>query len=847
MFCNCYDKINIYDRYNEKTCNQNYYLNSINSNSCNISSYNYKIDDIKLNKILDKIYHCKFIDFVKNSDYNSCEFNFNSYIREFYLLKPHKIKKENDHRCLYFNLSYKSKIWATLIPDNTSTQFTIKEIIDINKNDYAYITLLFPSYNKNGKKEYNYLLGCILVAYLLKTQPQSYDLHLQNKCGTKANIICMITPDVEEHIIKILELYYDQIIVVPYITWDNDINCSKILITDITKGNVKSEHPYSKVMTKLNIFNKKIFNYKKVVFIDSDLFPMGYYDSLFSLNTPAGCLEHRRYQENEFGIDSWALDRGQFFKHGHKISEMFTNLVNIYSSDINASLLVIEPDNLIYEEMINELKLPFEEIFSSLESTQTPYKGFWLGNKFYNFYYLPEQNYLTQKFSGKWHSIDMGFSSWLIDLEHCFGFTFAGFVVKPWLIQSEKHKYSINSYSLFSEINNKSTNRSYGCQIFNQYLSKMIYNSSCQEELIDYLKNIKITNYPFDTWEPELNLNNIDTILLEKYDFNNLSIDQKKLYYLITKNNKLKKIIYFDYLFENITKCIYNIDYIAISYHILNIIGNIVEKLNLSNKIYPFGNTLIGLYHYNSFDITDDDNDFIIILKKNKSKEKILDLIKYILDYNLQVYYSSGYSGKDTIFIQIISDYIKPSYYFNKNNNDCITYCEFKKNFDKLNFSFFNISLHKSQLDSIFKFLNINITNDMFMSSKHDIYLKSPWIDIFFLINEDNNLKFKLNDSFNPSYNIFTNDKKIIEINNYQINKVKYKKYIKEYYKNKDNYLYYKIKSKHSNYITEEKNILMKISKNNIIEKEVLLFIYHEINHCIKKIYNSFDLLDYLK
>ena len=55
--------------------------------------------------------------------------------------------------------------------------------------------------------------------------------------------------------------------------------------------------------------------------------------------------------------------------------------------------------------------------------------------------------------------------------------------------------------------------------------------------------------------------------------------------------------------------------------------------------------------------------------------------------------------------------------------------------------------------------------------------------------------------------------------------------------------LYYKIKSKHT---TEEKNILMKISKNNKIEKDILLFIYHEINHYIKKIYNSFDLLDYI-
>ena len=59
----------------------------------------------------------------------------------------------------------------------------------MNKNEYAYTTLLFPSYNEHGTKEYSYLLGCLLVAYLLKTQPQNYDLYLNNKVGTKATIV----------------------------------------------------------------------------------------------------------------------------------------------------------------------------------------------------------------------------------------------------------------------------------------------------------------------------------------------------------------------------------------------------------------------------------------------------------------------------------------------------------------------------------------------------------------------------------------------------------------------------------------------------------------------------------
>lgn len=856
MYCNCYDKIDIYDKYNEKTSNTNCYLSSINSNDCHITSYNYKIGDDKLNKILKKIYKSKYIKFIEDIEYDECSFDFNKYMRNFDVLKPYDVKNENNHYCLYFNLCYKSKIWANIKPDNTSTQFKIIELKDITKTDYAYITLLFPSYDKDGQKKYTYLLGCLLVAYLLKTQPQNHDLLTKNKIGTKANIICMVTPDVEQHIINILKSYYDFVIVVPYIVSANVSNVSNlgksnILITDISKGNINPKHPYNKVMTKLNIFNKKIFNYKKVIFIDSDLFPMGYYDSLFSLNTPAGCLEHRRYQDEEFGIGSWALDRGQFFKHGNTIPKMFTDLKNIYSSDINASLLVITPDNDIYQEMISELQKPINEIFTDIDSNQTKnsnqtkYKGFWLGNKFYNFYYLPEQNYLTQKFSGLWNSIDIGFSTWLIETEHCFGFTFAGFVVKPWEYQSQKHEYSINPYSLFSEINNKYTNRAYGYQIFNQYLCKMIHNSiKYKNELIYYLKKIKITDYPFDTWEPEINFNNAK--LIKKYKINDiykLSFDQKKIYYLISNNNKLKKILYFDYLFENICKHIYNIDYIALSYHILTIFGKIFKKLHLSKKVYPFGNTLNGIHNYKSFDVTDDDNDLIIIIKKYKYKEKILKLIKTVLNYNLQIYYRTT---NLTEFIQIIPNNNKPAYYFTNNIKKCITYNEFKSKFDTLDFKLFNISLYKSQIDCISRDLDIITTSDMFFSSQYNVYKKSPWIDIFFLIDNYDKLIFNLNDNFKPSYDLFTNKYYVLDINHYNMNYIIYNDYIKEYYNNYENNKYYKIKSKHNNFLITEKNVLLKISKKNKIENDILLFIYSEINHHIKKIYNSINLIDYL-
>jgi hypothetical protein len=837
MECSCYDKINVYNKYNGSVCNTNDHLNSINSNHQNMSYYNYKIGDTKLNLFLKDIYKYKYIDFIKKYDYDDCTIDLNKYIREFELLKPHNVKEENDHYCIYFNLHNNSKIWVNIQPDNTSTLFKLIEYKQMNKNDYAYTTLLFPSYNEHGKKEYSYLLGCLLVAYLLKTQPQNYDLYLNKKVGTKATIICMITPDVEIHIIKILKQYYDVVVIVPYITFSENVCEPKIKITDISRGNINHMHPYSKVFTKLNIFNKTLFNYKKVIFIDSDLFPMGYYDSLFTLNTPSGCLEHRRYQDEDLGIGSWALDRGQFFKHGQLIPKMFTDISNIYASDINASLLVVEPNNDLFIEMIHELQQAIDDIFSDYDSTI--HKGFWLGNKFYNFYYLPEQNYLTQKLSGQWHSIDMGFSTWLIDIEQSFGFTFAGFIVKPWSYQSKFHTYSINPYSLFSKINNQYTNRSYGYQIFNHYLVKMIYNSKLKTELIEFLKILKITDFPFDTWENEVILSNQKYIY--DYDYHHLSFDQKKIYYLITNNHHVIKYIYFDYLFESICQHIYNIDYIAISYHIMSIINDIFDELHLLNKIYPFGNTLTALHHYNSFDITDDDNDLIIIVKKDKYKDKILNLIKKLLDNKFQIYYRTK---KLNEFVQIVS-HIKPSYYFINENKKCITLDDFNKKFDNLNFSFFNISLYKSQLDSLCNDLNIIKTNDLFISSNKCVYQKSPWIDIFFIINVYDKLTFNLKSDFNPEYYLFTNKYKNMNVNNCLYNIISYKDYIQEFYKSDENYYNYKIKSKH-NYLNSDKNILFKIPINNKIEKKILLFLYDEINNQIKKIYNSFCLKKYM-
>ena len=364
---------------------------------------------------------------------------------------------------------------ATMIySDNYSVDLKFNK--KITKRDYAYMVFYFPSTNLKNKN--SYLITTLLVGYLLKTQRQ----HFLGK--TKAKSICCITKDVDEASRKLLAAVFDEVSEVPLISWSDQAD---IKIQDVSKGNIPKTHPYANVFTKLNALNS---SYKKVIILDADLYPLAFFDSLFSLETPAGCLEHRRSLENDFGSHTWKQDRSLFAAHGEKIPRLLTDLKNKTASDINASLLVLKPDGQEFNKIIQELQTP-------LDKWQTPIDGVWLGDFFYSFYPLPEQNYLTQRYSGEWRSIDFGFSSWCLDLFACLGFTFAGFVVKPWQIQSLKHQYSVNSEVAFSRINNEKTNRSAACQMFNYWICKMFFD---YPSFIQTGMDIFVNPDPFDPW-----------------------------------------------------------------------------------------------------------------------------------------------------------------------------------------------------------------------------------------------------------------------------------------------------------------------------------------------------------
>ena len=302
-------------------------------------------------------------------------------------------------------------------------------MIKSGKRKFAYAFGMFP-FPKTGKAAY--LDGCILGALGLKRQ------------GVNADVICFVTPDINLQDRMKLAVVFDEVIRVPYISPydmpdDGDENLKTIKMDPKIFDNCNKYtkmHPYTHVFFKLHIFNPDLFPYEKVCFVDSDLVPMNYYDSLFMLDTPAGWVEYRKKFPYK---DSYAWDRCDFLKHGQKIPKIFTDVDTPGGADVNAGLLVVKPSKTEYNSMIRQITSPLQ----SWMGPEKYHRGFYdfnfddpIGSKFVpNSYCYPEQNYLTKRYSGKWTFIEFAFQSWSLDPCNSFGIHMAAFNPKPWFKQ----------------------------------------------------------------------------------------------------------------------------------------------------------------------------------------------------------------------------------------------------------------------------------------------------------------------------------------------------------------------------------------------------------------------------
>ncbi len=428
------------------------------------------------------------------------------------------------------------------------------------KKKFAYAIGMFPN-PKN--KQPTYLDGCILAGLGLRRQK------------TNADIICFITHDISKKDKKKLEVVFDKVIYVPYISpydmgGEGDLK-TIMMDPNIFKNcpNYTKQHPYAHVFFKLNIFNPKLFPYEKVCFVDSDLVPLNYYDSLFMLDCPAGFVEYRKKTPY---LESFSWDRCDFLEHGKKIPKELTDVDQPSGADINAGLLLIEPNQKEYDSMIKELTSPLE----TWMGPNKVHKGFYTfnfdkpnGREFINeSYCYPEQNYLTKRFSGKWNYIEFAFQSWSRDPCNSFGIHMAAFNPKPWFKQPCGSIISINKkYNPYSDEwdkkkiripvaikeNTKSSyeNISYSYEIFNEVIIWGLINYPKLNKFFSRDIEIHGTKVSFDRDVFKNIQGNKKFVKLEDINkdskiYNKLSISQKtitnilndyKKYSQKTKNN----------------------------------------------------------------------------------------------------------------------------------------------------------------------------------------------------------------------------------------------------------------------------------------------------------------------
>tara|TARA_A100001037_G_C15143731_1_gene635158 strand:- start:114 stop:2345 length:2232 start_codon:yes stop_codon:yes gene_type:complete len=533
------------------------------------------------------------------------------------------------------------------------------------KSKFAYAFGMFPN-PKNGKAAY--LDGCILGALGLKRQK------------TLADVICFITHDISLADKKKLEVVFDKVIYVPYISPFDMGGKGKLktiqMDPDIFKNcpNYTKEHPYSHVFFKLHVFNPDLFPYEKVCFVDSDLVPLNYYDSLFMLDAPAGWVEYRKKWPFS---KAFHWDRCDYLTHGKKIPKIFTDIGDPGSSDINAGLFLVQPDKKEYNSMIKELTSPVKEWMGP----DKYHKGFYdfeldkdkslTGRKFIDSSYCyPEQNYLTKRYSGEWTYIEYAFQSWSLDPCNSFGIHMAAFNPKPWFKQpansqiklkkSDRAYFKNNLKEIFvSEIPKAVTPDDESLILENISISYEIFNDLIIWGLVQYselhhffLHDTAIygTKLSFgdDIFKP-LSPNNrfklLKDITISDPDYRKLSISQQYISNLINNYSEFSQKVKDNYLSVCKTKLKDRYGKYAYDYQIINYPGFKDKSLSEEEQLLKHGKISFGkLKGVFINDLSEDDAKFYTRTREfqiNKNLQEAFYKSKYKHLVKSEGYYAS--------------------------------------------------------------------------------------------------------------------------------------------------------------------------------------------------------------
>ena len=213
--------------------------------------------------------------------------------------------------------------------------------------------------------------------------------------NNSVDLICLVTSDVSQNARNLIKLYYNHVILIDYLIFDEPIHLSVL----------KSKPQYAKVWTKFHAL--RLTSYEKICLIDADYLPHRSMLSVFDYETPASVtetptgisLENFDLNRDETYSPEWA-DLFNLCCQSGKVIPGIIPLILLYSNNLdveqgryssfpeftgnfyyggmNASVMLLEPN--IFE---------FRNIIKDLE-TYSPDR--------LKFFY-PEQQYLTLRYA----------------------------------------------------------------------------------------------------------------------------------------------------------------------------------------------------------------------------------------------------------------------------------------------------------------------------------------------------------------------------------------------------------------------------------------------------------------
>ncbi|MDI6453761.1 hypothetical protein [Peloplasma aerotolerans] len=271
-----------------------------------------------------------------------------------------------------------------------------------------------------------YVPGALVFAYALKKQ------HVD------ADIICLITPEISSKAKQALKTLFDDVITTDPI----------YIYHPMRHG--RQDRPYlftrfqALRLGKDGNLNK---GYEKLVIADADILPISDYQSLLDLPAPAGIINENksycvsstkgRYIQhlNHKNRREWRWHHiYRNCPHGQMIPKAYTDRIHQDTSNlgINACLYRLNPNMEAYNSLISDLNQQ-----NTLKRVVS--------------YPWPEMQYLTLKYSGSWHNIDLRYASFngYPNINILNGTHFAG--LKPWDIEclSVKSFAKFDDYQLF--------------------------------------------------------------------------------------------------------------------------------------------------------------------------------------------------------------------------------------------------------------------------------------------------------------------------------------------------------------------------------------------------------------